>query len=88
MVIGMIKDSQGMDEMKNPCLVLYVNLTEAISTDGLLLTDICKISFNGLLRKSTVFLKKLVFFFEAANFLILVFYMFTEHRKFLCKIYN
>ena len=51
MVIGMIKDSQGMDEMKNPCLVLYVNLTEAISTDGLLLTDICKISFNGLLRK-------------------------------------
>lgn len=38
MVIGMIKDSQGMDEMKNPCLVLYVNLTEAISTDGLLLT--------------------------------------------------
>ena len=46
-----IKDSQGMDEMKNPCLVLYVNLTEAISTDGLLLTDICKISFNGLLRK-------------------------------------
>lgn len=51
MVIGMIKDSKGMDEMKNPCLVLYVNLTEAISTDGLLLTDICKISFNGLLRK-------------------------------------
>ena len=48
MVIGMIKDSQGMDEMKNPCLVLYVNLTEAISTDGLLLTDICKISFNGV----------------------------------------
>ena len=51
MVIGMIKDSQGMDEMKNRCLVLYVNLTEAISTDGLLLTDICNISFNGLLRK-------------------------------------
>lgn len=44
MVIGMIKDSKGMDEMKNPCLVLYVNLTEAISTDGLLLTDICKVS--------------------------------------------